>query len=288
MSATYREHFMKRKNMKWFMKDHFELGIFCKSKRSCNNPNMLGQLINSVVDSINARLKLPRIMVIIIEKDFIEELKPERDTQDVTITATLYGTWLEWLAKEVMDAIRFRFDQLPAKARKSLDLEPMVYWTAIPNHMNYSYYTRVQIAKFNNCLDSVMKLHENMRMVKIKKDWFYEDANLVTPMGRITHDGIDQLWESIDSSIEFNYNKRVEFLAKGLQGKKIIEDDEQKLTQPEDPMYRFFERKKNPGRSQSNVWSGRQSKAHFEDRRYYHPRNNRGRGGSQFWLPRVK
>ena len=202
-TTMYREHFTKR-STKWFMREKFELGFFLKSQFNSNNPNMLSRLVNSLITAVNSWVKLPKVILICLQQDFIEALQYE-DTH-VTIAASLYGSWIEWLTEQIMTIIKEANERLPLKAQRPVD-EPIIYWSATPSHKNSTFQMRAQIAKFNNCWESVMKLHKSMHLIKIKDGWDMEDSNLVTAQGRITHQGMDQIWEALDSSVRFNYRK---------------------------------------------------------------------------------
>ena len=54
---------------------------------------------------------------------------------------------------------------LPKKARR--DEYPCIYWTAAPHHKNFD--NNSLRTKFNNCLESVVKLYSNMRVIKMKE-----------------------------------------------------------------------------------------------------------------------
>ena len=207
MSSTYREHFMKRRGT-WFMKDEFELGTFCNSRFASNNTNILSRILNTFVNAVNKRVKLPKVLIFLLDADLIEDMDLG---YDVTITAILFGTWLEWLVAETNAVIEERIKQLPQKA--VIKNEPFVYWVAIPNHKGFSFDERARFVKYNNCLESVLQSHSNMRMVKIKGGWDQDDSNLVVN-GRIMVTGLDQLWQSLDLSIAFNVRKREEYLMK--------------------------------------------------------------------------
>ena len=176
----------------------------------------LNRIRTSVVNAINARVKLPKLIVIVLKQDFIEALQIAGSNTYVSMSASMYGTWLEWLSEEVAELLKSANEALPVKARRPQG-EPVVYWVAATTHRSYPYELRVQIAKFNNCMDSVMKVRQNMRVIKLKQGWSSEDSNLVTRIGKITHSGLDQIWEALDSSVKFNFNKRLEFLAKSAK-----------------------------------------------------------------------
>ena len=289
VATMYREHFIKRR-ISWYMWDNFEFGVFCKSRFCSNNTNILSRLRNSVIQAINARVKLPKIMVILIERDFIEAL--QMDGKYVTISASLYGTWVEWLAQEIAMAFKTQHDALPVKAKCSQG-ETIIYWSAVPSHKNYSFELRAQIAKFNNCLESVLKLYNNMRLIKIKKDWDYDNVNLVNVHGRLTHQGIDQVCEAVDASVKFNFSKRTEFLAKSAVSQNMTVKQEADLTQGvfklqagNDPMTAFFKRKKIQDMHDKCLWS--RSVQRREDPRYLQSQRRNNSCNNRFMLPRIR
>ena len=182
VSDTYREHFLTREDIStWYMRDEFQLAVFCKSRQSCKEKNLLCRLKQSVVDAINARMKLPSVMLLIIDTDVIESLLVDGKASDDS--AGLYGNHLKWLAAKIEESIALRYKQLPSKAKKDISEEPVIYWTAIPNHARYEHEVRVQIAKFNNCLVSVAKVHERMRLIRLK-EWSYDNKALVGSRSR--------------------------------------------------------------------------------------------------------
>ena len=50
--------------------------------------------------------------------------------------ATLFGTWIEWLMKEMKNLVDTRFSALPVKAKNSDS--PFYYWVAVPTHSCFS------------------------------------------------------------------------------------------------------------------------------------------------------
>ena len=66
--------------------------------------------------------------------------------------------------------------------------------------------------KFNLCLESVIKLYDSMRVIKLKEVWDPQNTNLVV-YGRMTATGELFYWRALDSAIRFNVGKRELFLA---------------------------------------------------------------------------
>ena len=279
---------MKR-NQPWFMRNQFELGIFCKSRFTSNDTNILNRLRTSVINAVNTRVKWPKIIVIILERDFIESLQVE--VASVSILASLYGTWIEWLSQEISDILSEANKALPVKAKRAREV--MVYWTAAVMHNNYEYALRAQIAKFNNCLDSVMKIRDNMRVIKLKKGWNNDNSNLVSKTGRLMHEGLDCLWAAIDASVEFNYKKRLEFLArkastaddKPVNCRIVIKQDLDSI----DPMLAFFKKTAQYGAQSHWSKNGQRREDRREDRCHdWKHSSSSGQSKGRFMLPRLQ
>ena len=81
--------------------------------------------------------------------------------------ATLYSTWIEWVAEQFKIAISERKNQLPKKAVD--DASPFMYSAVLPLHNNFDTGNGYLRNKFNNCLESVIKKFDSMRMLWIKE-----------------------------------------------------------------------------------------------------------------------
>ena len=191
------------------MKDQFQFGTYCKDKYTSSDVNILSRVMNSIVKAINNR-RLPQAIIIFWENDFIDALEV-LDTK-VTIAASLYGSWLEWMCERLDQLLADVNGKLPEKSRRQDGTA--IYWVASPSHKNYSDEKRVQIAKFNNCLNSVVKLYDSMRIIKLKEKWDLDNADLVNRKGILTELGVANIYESLDASVKYNLGKRMVYLAK--------------------------------------------------------------------------
>ena len=143
------------------------------------------------------------------------------------------GEWVDWIVKQVHSLITDKNDILPKKAKST----PFVYWLAAPLHRNFDFEENESRKKMKNCLESVVKTYDNIRIMKLKEFWHYTDDHLVQN-NRCTVTGFDTYWKSLDSAVEFNIKKRQAFLAKDSQGLK-----RQRAYQP-DEIATFFKRYK--------------------------------------------
>ena len=169
-------NYFKRSPVQFFIKDHYEFPAFCSSRGSSSMANMLARLQNSFAAGLNQTKEeamLPRYIIIVLDDDLITFLDYSKEG-----ATTLLGTWLEWLAKQFKDLLDQRIAQLPAKCKKS-SLLPFFYWVAAPTHSYMSKERNNLHIKFNLALDSVLKLYDSMRIIRLKEHWDTKDSNLV-------------------------------------------------------------------------------------------------------------
>ena len=126
----------------------------------------------------------------------------------------------------------------------------MIYWVTAPAH--HSFEDNDLCNKFNLCMESIVKSRPNMRCIKIKECWSDADSNLVTRNGHFTEIGKGVYWKAIDTSVEFNVEKRKHFLLKTKSAHSMKgETPGRKHNQHgKDPMFNFFRR--NHHHSESN------------------------------------
>ena len=131
----------------------------------------------------------------------------------VECISPVYGELVEWLVKEIQDMIHLRNSQLPAKCRG--ENTPQIYWLLLPNHRNFDHETNKNRSKFNLCLESIVKQFSNMRVIKLKNGWnAYDNISVIN--NRFTAEGCTSYWQAIDATLQFNIQKRKEYLAREL------------------------------------------------------------------------
>ena len=203
LATTYRKYFNKNQEFDFLLKKQFEIYTFCNSKYSCKNTNLLSHLQNTLVAALNEQFLLPEYIVVVLDDDIIEYLDYKKYG-----VSRLYGNWLEWILAEFNAAVTNQFQHLKAKAKA--DDEPIIYWIAAANHKNFSDEDFSMHDKFNACLDAVVKLYDNIRVVKFREYWYFHKEELVV-YNSITRQGFAAYWKSIDSAVSFNIAKNCEF-----------------------------------------------------------------------------
>ena len=137
------------------MKKYFQVEAHCSSRFSDSNSNMISRLQISMAKAINKAMYLPDYIIIVLEDDIIDFL----EYRNYSVSA-MYGTWLDWLAKEFNELIFKKQAHLPVGARN--DNETQIYWTTAVYHKMFTLAETQMREKFNNCMETVTKAYENM------------------------------------------------------------------------------------------------------------------------------
>ena len=175
MAETYRRSFKKIEGER-FTKENFDIQPFCSSKHNDANTNMLSRLISSLAHGLNERFKLPKFIVIVMDDDLLRYL------QYAAVGATgMLGEWIEWLTSQTVELCRLRTVSLPRKAVKIG--YPQIYWATPPHHKNFL--DNFGRTKITNAIESVCRTFDNVRMIRMKEIWSYDDVDLVDKYGNI-------------------------------------------------------------------------------------------------------
>ena len=205
MAQSYRNNFKKSTSEDWFMKNTFEVFPFCSSKYASNNTNMLSRIKSSVARAITSCIKLAKYIIVILDDDLIRYL----DYYEGGL-AGIYGEWLEWLMEQMNILFKERREILPPKAVNYG--YPQVYWVGPPHHKLF--FDNRERKCMGNCIESVCKLYDNFRLIRMKEIWSYDDTTLVDQHGHMTSTGLACYWRSVDAAVRFNARKREISLAK--------------------------------------------------------------------------
>ena len=222
-----------------YIKANFEVSVFCKSRHDSKDTNMLSRLRSTIARAINDKIRLPKYILLVLDDDLVDHL-------GVPIHKLL-GTWIEWLANTFKEMFTNRKEVLPNKAIKKG--YPLLYWVAPPHHKNFD--NNRDRTVLTTCMETVFKVFDEIRIIRMKEIWDYEDDDLINLKGRFTTLGLDRYWQSIDASIKFNIQKRERYLAKN----NVINTgkaDNKRPADKEDPMKTFFKKK-----SKTSTKSGR-------------------------------
>ena len=250
MATSYRVSFKKSKQP-MFIKANFDVIASCSSRFSNNNTNMLSRISSSLAKTINEQIKMPKYVVVVLDKDLIEYLN-----FDDCGAAGMYGEWLEWLVQKITNLCQQMIDLLPQKAIK--EGYPQIYWVAPPQHCNFT--DNRARSKFVSCLETVLKDSVSHRIIRMKEIWNYENSNLVDVHGRMLPDGYAKYWQSIDAAVRFNAHKHDQYRArvfcqKNFQ-KPVMSSQTVAKGERKDDIQKFFDRRRNRDKYRWNKSKG--------------------------------
>ena len=102
-SRSYRTHFKKRESTQFFIKHNYEFDAHCNSRWASANENMLSQIRNTFATAVGLQKTglLPKYVLVVLDDNLISYLNFKREGM-----ATLLGTWVEWLVKEMKDIVQ--------------------------------------------------------------------------------------------------------------------------------------------------------------------------------------
>ena len=177
LAETYCKYF-KKAGPDFYMKENYDVTAFCSSKYSDKNTNAVSRVLNSLILAVNQKVILPDYLINCLEADLIEYLGYKKYG-----VSTLYGSWIEFLSKEISEILDARRQGLPIGSH--LKNKPQISWVEPVRHANFDFVDGQMRDKFGACLNAVSKIYENMRCLKIRNPWDRNDSNLCDYQGRI-------------------------------------------------------------------------------------------------------
>ena len=198
VNRTGDEHLLRAFNTsagtKFFMKEQFDVKLFASDRYTSNNPSLICRMRNHLVEAINQNILLPKLIVVIFDRDFIATI-----SHDDCGISFICGIDINWLAKEFSKIIQCHKDRLPNKSK--VHDAPKFIWMQAPLHSGFT--DNPRRVKFNKSLQHIISFHADMTTMKMVKEWDYSDSSIfVTEAKRFTSQGLKQYWSSIDSAIE--------------------------------------------------------------------------------------
>ena len=163
-----------------------------------NMRSVLAKILNSTAEGLNNKPKLPRYVLIMLDKDLIEYFNYYEYSMGDMLTDTL-----KWLVKELMKQFDIRRDDLRTKRPGAIGVatEPRLIWIAmivrpqIDGPMSKIFAAR---SKYNRVLEDVLsefKYNHIMYLDTMKQ------ANLFDSQGRLTAAGKTEMWNDVNHQI---------------------------------------------------------------------------------------
>ena len=174
-----------------YIRKHFDVEVFASSC-SGNSRSVLACLQNIMAKAMDEHNKFPKYIIYVVEDDLLRCINFDQGE-----IAAIFQSILNWLTEEVHWLIQTRKNALPTRAKKYL--YPQVFWAALPLHLALN--NRIR-QNFNSGLESSSASHNEMKVLKIKRIWSFDNANLVSG-NTISGDGKVAYWKGINEAIKF-------------------------------------------------------------------------------------
>ena len=181
-----------------YISKKYQVHLFKNSANVSHVRSALGRFRNLLASALNANDKLPKYIILVLENDLIRCIKFNQPG-----ISELYGRVLRWLSDELHALVMSRKHHLLPKAKKFA--YPQIFWVCLPYHQNFV--NDVNRHKFNQCLETVVNMHPEMKSLKIRRIWSNVDSS-VSRIGIITETGMQKYWRGIDEALEFWENGR--------------------------------------------------------------------------------
>ena len=149
---------------------------------------------NALVHAINTYVNLPKIIIYILEDDFVKANAkiPVNKLEDA------FNKQFNWLMSEARKSIMTHNENLPRRAQRN----PHNLWILPTNNISYpDNKSRLLCAK---SVINVAKLHTNNRALELKQLWNENDVNLFEEhVSKYTALGLKTYWHAVDRTIRF-------------------------------------------------------------------------------------
>ena len=163
------------------MRMKFNVKVFNSNQFSLTM-NVTARLHNNFIRAINENQIFPKAIVFVLDGDLIKTIK----FNNYGISEIL-GQIMKNLMVGIHRVILAQKEKLPPKS-KIYDY-PTILWTLTPQHINFPGNWDNKSHKLNNCIESLVSLFPEMAVLKMKKIWEYNNAQLFDN-GRYTASGL--------------------------------------------------------------------------------------------------
>ena len=190
-----------------YLQDYFNIKVFNKFNKS-DAKHAIGRTLNALIEAVNGKnASLPKYLLVLMDKDVIEDVDDIFDFEASKIVATL----TQWLVKQVHTVIRRKkVDLLDKKPGTLYDFSTKIIFVRMLHRIG-SFHNKSRIAgvlalhpKFNDSLnDAVAKIGHYMLTVNACNAYEHYDKH-----GLLSAKGKEEFWLEIDDLLEhFDFHK---------------------------------------------------------------------------------
>ena len=180
----------------------FEVNVATGDTYDRNNPYFTGRICNSLIKLINNSINMPKLVVLIVENDIINEVKC-----DGIGSSEHYIAYIENIIKDFKRVIEQFREILPISGQRNT--WPKLLFLPATLHRNYSFNKYRERKVFNEVLSTISDHHKDtVWALKLMQVWNENDLSLYSKTEqRYTKEGLDTFWRAVDRTIAFGNRK---------------------------------------------------------------------------------
>ena len=192
---NYKEKTLNNYNAGYIRQNYNIVGK-SSNKYTSNNPNLISRVQCQLVRAIHDEIKLPKYIVMVMDDDIVDIF---RDTPEL-VTDTSMGKIINVMMNDIRKLIQMQKEYLPTKAKRMS--YPHIIWIEAPIHDNFR--NNYERTVFNRNLNSVVKLFDDISILKLKKIWEPTNSRLfIEENNRFTSEGLANYWAAVDYTMKF-------------------------------------------------------------------------------------
>ena len=167
---------------------------------TCNGTsqrNILARLLNALIEAFNRREKLPRYIVVILDKNLIEAAVQANFDYGIT---KMLSKWVNWFSNMIDRHVEIRKQELLNKRPGAVESDPKIIWIKMldrPHVQKPNPRFKVQSlkGKFNELIDDIVSAKRNNHFMSISS---VEYLRHFTNGGELNQMGALQYWKEFD------------------------------------------------------------------------------------------
>ena len=187
------------------------------------------RIVNEVVKAMNEEWYLPRLVIIMLDKDLIDEANCKGFG-----CKTIFDLELAYMTQKINEAIELRRDDLRFRCAGSVmeDEETTVVWIEMPTRpfmKTDKGFVFAQRSTFNKCQKAFTAKYHNMRCINLHLS---EDRSMFDLTGHLTSDGRKSFWKELNRSIHRLVNEEKITNAEEILRKANPQEQDSRLYTP--------------------------------------------------------
>ena len=161
----------------------------------------MGRITNALITAFNRQNTLPKIIAMVVEDDFIRQIKLTSDDKEMKVSSRyIINRLSKYLVHQVERTIEVFKENLPPKACR--ENWPHIAWIFPTQSVNYK--NNKWRAYLQDAIEEEIKHHKWMSAFELRQLWSRDNPILVSSQSNtITSDGYLTYWKAFDRTMKY-------------------------------------------------------------------------------------